>query len=65
MSDQPTLSPRRVPGGAPYQVADTDQRLPALAAEVAQRLRPLCGTMPEAEFEALVRAVALRKLRWG
>jgi hypothetical protein len=52
-------------GGPPYEVRDNDPRIEQLAKEVAERLRPMCDSMPESDFQSLVRAVARRQLRWG
>ena len=44
---------------------EPEVRLARLTADVAARLRPVCGAMPPAEFDALVRDIALMKLRWS
>ena len=52
-------------GGPPYDVREADPRIESMAEKVAQRLRPVCGDMPEAAFRELTHAVARRQLRWG
>jgi hypothetical protein len=47
-----------------YQFEPDDPRLPAIRAEVAERLRPVCAAMPDDVFELLVRDVAAFRLRW-
>jgi hypothetical protein len=41
-----------------------DERLAALRADLARRLRPLCSAMPDVEFDALMRQMAERQLRY-
>jgi hypothetical protein len=41
-----------------------DERLAALRSDLARRLRPLCSAMPDDEFDALVRQMAERQLRY-
>ena len=41
-----------------------DERLAALQADIARRLRPLCSAMPEADFDAMVRLMAERQLKY-
>ena len=48
-----------------YQFEPDDPRLPAIRAEVAERLRPVCAEMPDDAFELLVRDVAAFRLRWA
>jgi hypothetical protein len=63
MADEPT--DRRHRSGAPFNIAEDDPRIPALAAVIAERLRPLRREMPEPAFTAMTRAIARTKLRWG
>jgi hypothetical protein len=49
----------------PLDIAEDDPRIPALAAEIAERLRAVCREMPEPAFTAMTRAIARTKLRWG
>jgi hypothetical protein len=49
----------------PYHFEPNDPRLPAIRAEVAERLRPVCAAMPADAFERLVRDVAAFRLRWA
>lgn len=39
--------------------------LAVLQHDIAVRLRPVCGNMPEPEFEQLVRDIAAVKLKYG
>ena len=40
------------------------ERLAALEADIARRLRPVCAATPQAEFDALVRLMAERQLKY-
>lgn len=57
-SDPPPLVPP--PTRAPSRTA----RLTTLEADIARRLRPLCPAMPPGEFDALVREMAERQLKF-
>ena len=46
------------------RAAPADPRLPALLADLRVRLRLACRDWPEAEFEAVILKIALRKTRW-
>jgi hypothetical protein len=48
----------------PSHSSSRTARLAVLQADLARRLRPLCGTMPQAEFDALVREMAERQLKF-
>ncbi|MGZ8375637.1 MAG: hypothetical protein ACXW0Z_00205 [Gemmatirosa sp.] len=48
----------------PSRSPSRSARLAELHADIARRLRPLCGSMPETEFEALVREMAERQLKY-
>lgn len=61
-TSRPPTTPRR---SAPYHFGPEDPRLPALRAEVADRLRPVRGAMPTDAFERLVREVVAYRLRWA
>jgi hypothetical protein len=61
MSDVPDPLPFVPP---PMRSPPRTARLAKLQADIARRLRPLCGTLPQAEFEALVREMAERQLRF-
>ena len=50
---------------ASYQFEPDGPRLPAIRAEVAERLRPVCAEMPDDAFELLVRDVVAFRLRWA
>ena len=41
-----------------------DERLAVLQGDIAHRLRSLCAAMPQAEFDALVRQMAERQLKY-
>ena len=49
----------------PFHVAPDDPRIDALVPELARRLRPVCDSMPDATFDAMVRDIARTRLRWG
>ena len=46
-------------------LSDREERLAALIADVAARLRPACAHMSDAEFSAMVRDIALMKFRFA
>ena len=46
-------------------LSDREERLAALIADVAARLRPACAHMSDVEFSAMVRDIALMKFRFA
>ena len=67
-STPPPPPPRTPPAHAGAHAGahtEPEVRLARLVAEVGARLRPVCGAMPPAEFDALVRDIARMKLRWS
>ncbi len=46
-------------------MSDEMDLLAVLQHDIAERLRPVCGTMPEADFLQLVRDIAAVKLKYG
>ncbi len=61
----PVSTPTTLAPPASYQFEPDDPRLPAIRAEVAERLRPVCAEMPDDAFELLLRDVAAFRLRWA
>lgn len=55
---------RRDPSPPPTRSPSWSARLAELQAEIASRLRPLCAAMPQAEFDALMRQMAERQLKY-
>lgn len=51
-------------GGDPHGMM-TESSVARLMAEISARLGPVCRGWDAAEFEAVVREIARRKLRWG
>jgi hypothetical protein len=51
-------------GKPPVRSASRTARLAELQADIARRLRPLCATMPQAEFDALAGEMAERQLKY-
>ena len=43
---------------------DSIELLAALQRDISQRLRPVCASLPDAEFDALVRDIAAVKLKY-
>lgn len=58
--NEPTADRSTAPGYAP-----DPPEVNAIAAELVQRLRPVLGDTPEAEFLDLVWAIARRRHRWN
>jgi hypothetical protein len=54
----------RVPDVSLTEPPSPAERLEALRADIADRLRPACPQMPDDEFAALVERIAERTLKW-
>jgi hypothetical protein len=67
MTDQPPHPerPREPVAVMPRTIAPDDPRIDVLLPELERRLRPVCATMPEEAFQAMLRDVARTRLRWG
>lgn len=46
-------------------MSDEMELLAVLQHDIAERLRPVCGSMPEKDFQQLVRDIAAVKLKYG
>jgi len=58
-----SLTPAYVP--RVDQHLESEMRLARLVEDVSARLRTACAGMPAEDFDALVREIACRKLRWA
>jgi hypothetical protein len=67
------LLPGRLSLGRPFlffsgelrTLSDEMDLLAVLQHDIAERLRPVCGSMPEIDFQQLVRDIAAVKLKYG
>jgi len=47
------------------ELSDEMELLAVMQQEISARLRPICGLLPESDFEKLVREIATVKLKYG